>query len=81
MAGRRQADTATEKAPPRTTLIPRPNTVAHSAGAICCPDEASARRHQHRATWVESGTGPFPRDRVVQHFRRNGLVVTRRWTR
>lgn len=29
------------------------NTVAYSAGAVCCPDERSARTRDTRATWIE----------------------------
>ncbi len=118
MAGRRQADTATEKAEPRTTIIrcelpcaypatlvhgadcpawlaqlrwaeQRRNTVAYSAGAVCCSDEASARRHQHRATWWDADASPEggyvgPRwdpltEMVVAHYRWS-YGPRRRWS-
>lgn len=38
-----------------------PNTTAYSAGAVCCPDEVSARRHDRagwRATWWDADAQP-----------------------
>jgi hypothetical protein len=38
--------------------VSHPNTVAYSGGAVCCPNENSARTHDRagwRATWIDPG--------------------------
>ena len=65
-----------------------PNLAAYSAGAVCCPDEATARRHDRagwRATWVDTG-GLFEHPTIGMvpgpgRMTLTWLPPTRRWTR
>lgn len=61
----------------------RPNTVAYSAGAVCCPDEASARRHHH-ATWFDFGglsRNPVRHSAIGEYRTTVVTLPGRRWTR
>ncbi len=51
-------------------MTAHPNTVAYSAGAVCCPNYEAAMRHRDAVVWLEpNGTVSYATS-----------LMKRRWT-